>query len=261
MYSEANAVVIHHRDVCHSKNLLPQEPRPHNQYWIWFSLESPSHCPNLSLMDNLINLTMSYRADSDIFSPYGWIENPYRTLKFTIPIKTKLVAWVVSNWNLNSKRVQYYEQLKNYLNIDIYGKQHLPLPGDRHLEILSTYKFYFSFENSIHEDYITEKFWHNAFSSGCVPVVLGPPRANYERFVPGDAFIHVDDFSNPQELASYLLSLDKDEEKYKQYFNWRNTYTVPNRRIPLEVHYCKICEALKKAPSYRTKPSIEAWFK
>ncbi|CAJ0918685.1 unnamed protein product [Ranitomeya imitator] len=261
MYSSANAVVIHHRDVSRSKKQLPQEPRPSNQYWIWLSLESPSHCPNLSFMDNLMNLTMSYRTDSDIFAPSGWIEKHYGTVNFTIPKKTKLVAWAVSNWKVKSKRVQYYQQLKNYLHVDIYGRQHLQLPRDRHLEILSTYKFYLAFENSIHEDYITEKFWYNALYSGCVPVVLGPPRANYERFIPGDAFIHVDDFLNHQELASYLLSLDKDEEKYKQYFNWRNVYKLPKRERAWIVPYCKICEVLKKAAPYRTIPSIKAWFK
>ncbi|XP_073410527.1 3-galactosyl-N-acetylglucosaminide 4-alpha-L-fucosyltransferase FUT3-like [Dendrobates tinctorius] len=261
MYSSANAVVIHHRDVSRFKQQLPQAPRPSNQYWIWLSLESPSHCPNLSFMDNLINLTMSYRADSDIFTPYGWIEKQYGAVNFTIPKKTKLVAWAVSNWKVKSKRVQYYQQLKNYLHVDIYGRQHLQLPRDRHVETLSTYKFYLAFENSIHEDYITEKFWHNALYSGCVPVVLGPPRTNYERFIPGDAFIHADDFLNTQELASYLLSLDKDEEKYKQYFNWRKMYKLQKRERAWVVPYCKICEALKKAAPYRTIPSIKAWFK
>ncbi|KAM4017428.1 3-galactosyl-N-acetylglucosaminide 4-alpha-L-fucosyltransferase FUT3-like [Anomaloglossus baeobatrachus] len=261
MYSSANAVVIHHRNVRHSKEQLPQEPRPPNQYWIWFSNEPPSHCPNLSFMDNLINLTMSYRADSDIFTPYGWIEKHYGTENFNIPKKTKLVAWAVSNWKPKSERVQYYEQLKNHLHVDIFGKKHLNLPKNRQIETLSAYKFYFAFENSIHEDYISEKFWYNALASGCVPVVLGPPRANYERFVPGDAFIHVDDFSSPRELASYFLSLDKDEEKYKQYFNWRKIYKLRKREISWVVPYCKICKVLKEAPSYRTIPSIEAWFK
>ncbi|XP_073410525.1 3-galactosyl-N-acetylglucosaminide 4-alpha-L-fucosyltransferase FUT3-like [Dendrobates tinctorius] len=261
MYSSANAVVIHHRNVSHSKEQLPQAPRPPNQYWIWFSNEPPSHCSNLSFMDNLINLTMSYRTDSDIFTPFGWIEKHYGAVNFTIPKKTKLVAWAVSNWKRQSKRVQYYEQLKNYLHVDIYGRKHLYLTKKEQIETLSTYKFYLAFENSIHEDYISEKFWYNVLSSGCVPVVLGPPRANYERFIPGDAFIHVDDFSSPEELASYLLRLDKDEEKYKQYFNWRNVYKPWKKEISWVMPYCKICKVLKEAPSFRTIPSIEAWFK
>ncbi|XP_069824386.1 4-galactosyl-N-acetylglucosaminide 3-alpha-L-fucosyltransferase FUT6-like [Dendropsophus ebraccatus] len=263
MYSQAHAVVLHHRDVCGSKEQLPQAPRPSNQYWIWFSLESPSHCPNPAFMNNVINLTMSYRADSDIFTPYGWIEKHNGSVNFAIPKKTRLVAWAVSNWNPSSKRVWYYQRLKKYLHVDVYGMHHLDLPrhNNTQSQTFSTYKFYFAFENSIHEDYITEKLWINALFSGCVPVVLGPPRANYERFIPGDAFIHVDDFSSPQELASYLLSLDADEEKYKKYFSWRLKYQLPEQEPPWVVPYCKICKALKEAPSFRTIPSIEAWFK
>ncbi|KAM3919380.1 4-galactosyl-N-acetylglucosaminide 3-alpha-L-fucosyltransferase FUT6-like [Leptodactylus fuscus] len=252
---------MRHRDVCSSRKQLPQGRRPSKQYWIWFNRESPSHSPNLSFMDNLINLTMSYRADSDIFSPYGQLEEQNGTVNFTIPKKTKLAAWAISNWNPYSKRVQYYEQLKKYLKVDIYGKKNLQLPRDSHLQTISTYKFYFAFENSIHEDYITEKLWSNALYAGSVPVVLGPPRSNYERFIPRDAFIHVDDFTSPRELASYLLKLDKDEEKYKQYFNWRSMFQVSKMEISWMDNYCKICKALKEAPSYRTIPSIKAWFK
>ena len=39
---------------------------------------------------------------------------------------------------------------------------------------ISRHKFYLAFENSIHcNDYISEKFWRNALSSGAVPVVYG----------------------------------------------------------------------------------------
>ncbi|KAG8547154.1 hypothetical protein GDO81_028977 [Engystomops pustulosus] len=261
LYSSAHAVVLFHRDVCTTKTQLPQTPRPSNQRWVWFNNESPSHCPNLAIMNNLINLTMSYRVDSDIFAPYGWIEKHNTTINFTIPKKTKLAAWAISNWNPNSRRVKYYGELKNHLQVDIYGRLHLNMPRDTQPELLSTYKFYFAFENSIHVDYITEKFWYNALYSGCVPVVMGPPRENYERFIPRDAFIHVDDFSSPQELASYLLSLDKDEEKYKQYFNWRSQYYVPLQDDPWTVSYCRVCKALKDAPTFRTIASIEKWFK
>ena len=41
--------------------------------------------------------------------------------------------------------------------------------------IISTYKFYLAFENSIHcTDYISEKFWRNSLKTGAVPVVFGP---------------------------------------------------------------------------------------
>ncbi|KAM4618078.1 4-galactosyl-N-acetylglucosaminide 3-alpha-L-fucosyltransferase FUT6-like [Discoglossus pictus] len=260
LYSGANAVVFHHRDVYHSKNQLPQMPRPSNQYWIWFNLESPTHSPNLGIMNNIINLTASYRADSDIFCPYGWLDKNTDVHNFTIPEKTKFVAWVVSNWNPNNLRVKYYEELRKYIPIDVYGRNRMQLPRANHTSVISTYKFYLAFENSLHQDYITEKLWKNSLTSGTVPVVLGPPRENYERFIPPDSFIHVNDFKTPKELADYLLKLDKDNAKYQEYFKWRSIFH-PTPSISWVTHYCKMCKALKEAPSYRTIPSIAKWFK
>nr|DBA17283.1 TPA: hypothetical protein GDO54_002757 [Pyxicephalus adspersus] len=260
MYLIANAVVIHHRDIS-TKAQLPPMPRPLNQYWVWFNMEPPEHLHKLSLMDNIINLTMSYKSDSDIFTPYGWLKSNNGAENFTIPSKSRLVAWIVSNWKQKHKRVQYYNKLKNYLQIDVYGKHNLPLPRKDHFVTLSKYKFYLAFENSIHEDYITEKLWYNAFYAGAVPVVLGPSRKNYERFIPPDSFIHVDDFSSAQELAAYLLSLDKDDQRYRQYFNWRSRYMPVEKRKTWITEYCKVCKALKEAPAYRSIPSIAEWFK
>ncbi|XP_018422676.1 PREDICTED: galactoside 3(4)-L-fucosyltransferase-like [Nanorana parkeri] len=259
LYNTANAVVFHHRDVCGSRKQMPQMPRPEGQYWVWFNLESPSHSPNLSFMDKLINLTMSYRSDSDIFTPYGWLEKIEVAENYTISNKSQLVAWIVSNWNPSSRRVKLYNDLKNHIPIDVYGRQHLPLARESIHMVISKYKFYLSFENSIHTDYITEKLWRTAFLSGSVPVVLGPPRENYERFIPSDSFIHVDDFPSAKELASYLLELDRNDQKYQEYFKWRSKLR-PVANVSWIVHYCHACVELQNAPPYRTIFSLGKWF-
>ncbi|XP_053304856.1 4-galactosyl-N-acetylglucosaminide 3-alpha-L-fucosyltransferase FUT6-like [Spea bombifrons] len=259
LYKSSDAVIFHHRDVCYSRKQMPEIPRPPGQYWVWFNLESPSHSPNLAFMDNLINLTMSYRSDSDIFTPYGWLEKNDAIQNFTIPKKSMLVAWVVSNWNPQSQRVHFYEELKKYIQIDIYGRQHKPLASGNMQENLSQYKFYLAFENSQHRDYITEKLWRNALVSGTVPIVLGSSRENYEKFIPRDSFIHVDDFPSAKQLADYLLELDKDTQKYEQYFKWRSTWR-PNGDEGWATHYCKACRALKDAPPYRTIPTLVKWY-
>ncbi|XP_053149193.1 3-galactosyl-N-acetylglucosaminide 4-alpha-L-fucosyltransferase FUT3-like [Hemicordylus capensis] len=260
-YHKADAVIIHHRDVCYSPRQLPQGPRPPFQRWIWFNLEPPSNSPNLGFMDNKFNLTMSYRRDSDIFTPYGWLEVLTEPQNVTIPPKSKLVAWVISNWNPASQRVKYYKELKKYIQVDVYGQGHLPLPQDKQLSTLSQYKFYLAFENSIHEDYITEKLWKNSLLSGAVPVVCGPPRKNYERFLPPDAFIHIDDLPTAKELAFFLKELDKDETRYQSYFQWR-TWLEPIRDTPWSSHYCKACRALQTASiQFKTVPELSKWFK
>ncbi|KAL8177538.1 UNVERIFIED_CONTAM: hypothetical protein K2H54_011418 [Gekko kuhli] len=259
-YAKADAVVVRHRDACYSRN-LPPNPRPPSQRWIWFNLESPSHSPNLGFMDNRFNLTMSYRRDSGIFSPYGWLEVLDRPQNVTVPPKSKLVAWAISNWKSSSRRVQYYQELKKYIRVDVYGRQHLPLPQDKLLSTLTQYKFYLSFENSIHEDYITEKFWKNAFLSMAVPIVCGPPRKNYERFVPPDSFIHIDDFPSAQEMARFLQELDKDNVRYQSYFRWRS-WLKPVGEPGWGTHYCKACRALQKNHvQYTAVPELSKWFR
>ncbi|XP_053305108.1 3-galactosyl-N-acetylglucosaminide 4-alpha-L-fucosyltransferase FUT3-like [Spea bombifrons] len=259
LYQSADAVVIHHRDVSVSRDLLPPIPRPVRQYWVWFNLEAPSHSPNLAMMDNLINLTMSYKVDSDIFTPYGWLEKLDTPQNFIISVKSKLVAWVVSNWNRTYDRFQYYEKLKKYMDVDIYGRHHMPLSRQNLSHVLSKYKFYLAFENSKDKDYITEKLWNNAFMSGTVPIVMGPTRKNYERFIPKDSFIHVDDFSSPQDLANYILELDRDDKRYQAYFSWR-TWFQPVRVHTWATYYCKVCNALKVIQSYRSMPNLPEWF-
>ncbi|NXT92992.1 FUT3 fucosyltransferase, partial [Anhinga rufa] len=257
---KADAVIMHHRDVSKDVEELAQLPRPRSQRWIWFNLESPSHSPNLGAMDNLFNLTMSYRRDSDIFTPYGELQLLRQPQPFSIPPKTKLVAWVVSNWKAGSHRVKYYQELKKHITVDIYGKYHLPLPRDKLLPTVSQYNFYLAFENSQHEDYITEKVWGNALSSGTVPVVLGPPRENYERFLPPDSFIHVDDFASAEDLARYLLELSEDAERYQRYFQWRK-WLKPVVWAGWALHVCRACHFLQTTEArYRVVPDLSEWF-
>ncbi|NXC37823.1 FUT6 fucosyltransferase, partial [Penelope pileata] len=257
---KADAVIMHHRDVYRDGGKLAQLPRLPSQRWIWFNLESPSHSPNLRVMANLFNLTMSYRRDSDIFTPYGELQLLSQPQPFSIPPKTKMVAWVVSNWRESSQRVTYYKELKKHIAVDVYGQHHLPLPQDMLLPTVSQYNFYLAFENSQHEDYITEKLWKNALSSGTVPVVLGPSRKNYEHFLPPDSFIHVDDFASAGDLAQYLHELSRDTERYQRYFQWRK-WLKPVLRIGWAKEMCKACHFLQMTEaSYRVVPDLAGWF-
>ncbi|KAM9323924.1 3-galactosyl-N-acetylglucosaminide 4-alpha-L-fucosyltransferase FUT3-like [Gastrophryne carolinensis] len=259
LYNTADAVIMHHADIMHNKNSLPKEPRPNFQRWVWCNREPPMILTNVEMFDNVFNMTMSFRQDSDVFIPYGQLEALKEPQPFTIPYnKTMLVAWVVSKWYPGIRRISYYEELKKHINISMYGRQNQPLGWGEFHSALGQYKFYLSFENSMYKDYITEKLWRNAFGSWAVPVVLGTTRANYERFVPGDSFIHVDDFRNPKELADYLYELDKDDEKYLKYFTWRSRYIVKVFRWNFS--YCKACAVIKQSPKYQTIQNLSGWF-
>lgn len=69
---ESDAVIFHARDM--SITDMPPFRLPH-QRWIFYCLESPpySDFPGLLYTTNMFNWTMTYRADSDIPSPYGYV--------------------------------------------------------------------------------------------------------------------------------------------------------------------------------------------
>ncbi|KAM4696286.1 3-galactosyl-N-acetylglucosaminide 4-alpha-L-fucosyltransferase FUT3-like [Rhinophrynus dorsalis] len=260
LYNIADALVIHHVDIMDHQDLIPKQQRPRHQRWVWFNLEPPLIIRNLHILDNLFNMTMTFRQDSDIYRPYGRVELLKEPQNFTIPPKSKLVAWVVSKWYPGIRRTKYYNELKEYIPIDVYGKNRKKLSWDDFNSTLSQYKFYLAFENSAYKDYITEKFWRNAVGSWAVPVVLGTSRSNYEQFVPRDSFIHVDDFPSAKELADFLLKLDKDDESYKKYFKWRSHYQVRIEDRGWSYHYCMACKGLKQATDYQVIPSVAKWF-
>ena len=52
---------------------------------------------------------------------------------------------------------------------------------------------------------------------------MGARPADYEKAAPYKSYIHVDQFKGPRELAEYLVELDRDDQKYNDYFQvWKH---------------------------------------
>ena len=168
--------------------------------------------------------------------------------------------WVVSNCDFlygSVHRMNYVEEMvKAGLPVDRYGRcfqnkeEYTKLSND----ILSSYKFYLSFENALHcKDYMTEKFWCKGLAMGRVPVVWGPAKEDVARLAPTNSFIHTEDFDSPANLVKYLLYLDKNETAYREYFKWIEKPDNKSREIaqnysqPIEP---RICDFLKQNPRY-----------
>lgn len=94
--------------------------------------------------------------------------------------------------------------------------------GMRKIALLSGYKFALAFENSVRQDYLTEKALHPLLAA-TVPVLWGAPQA--DAFMPGGpgSYINALDFPSPQALARHLLALDRDPERYLRHFDWRTS--------------------------------------
>lgn len=209
--------------------------RKPNQRWVFVLIESPVHVPGSRFIsyNNLFNMSVTYKLSSDFMSHYSY--ETYNTWQLNENFdenqnfyqdKTEFAAIIVSNCGGSSGRLAYINEMRKYVKVDIYGNcgQACPktfsdgTPGDCKEIIAKKYKFFLSFENSICDEYITEKFFI-ALKFNIIPVVLGG--GNYENYIPKSGFINVLDYSSPKELSNYLKYLDSNQTAYNSYFKWK----------------------------------------
>ncbi|XP_004525866.1 alpha-(1,3)-fucosyltransferase C [Ceratitis capitata] len=276
-----DAVLFHAAEPYPFLQSVPSK-RAAQQHYVFALMEPPGETKHvLSDEGNFYNLTMSYRLDSDIVWPYQVIEDietgeavapAVHTKWRTVPGdwndtsvwqlwagKTRMAAWFVSHCETLSKREKLAAALQEHIDVDIYGKcgnLSCPYTSNECDELLDTrYKFYFSFENSLCNDYVTEKLY-NAMKRNVIPVVFGG--ADYSRFVPPNSVIDAEDYQNAEELAAYLRYLATHPEEYMRYFWWRQYY-----RLSYRSPYCDLCEKLHSVPfmqKSQTYTNIEKWW-
>ncbi|XP_056320446.1 4-galactosyl-N-acetylglucosaminide 3-alpha-L-fucosyltransferase 9-like [Danio aesculapii] len=267
LYNNSDAVIVYHRNISWDLSNLPPSPRPPFQKWIWLHLESPTNTKIIPGLENLFNHTLSYRQDADIPVRMRLKTRKKPADDFVIPKKDKLVCWIVSNNSPLtgvSARNRIYRELSRYIHVHLFGKAYSTyLDYKDYYPTLSSCKFYLSFENSIHKDYITEKI-NGPLAAGTVPVVLGPPRKNYENFIPGDAFIHVNDFLSVRSLARYLYMLHKNDIAYRRYFNWRKRLTPTPHLIEQTQEFilpiCTACDYIARHREYKEAHDLYDWY-
>ena len=269
----------------YSKEVEKIKRKPHHMF-IFYSTEPPELYgmpKNLSQFDGVFNRTMSYLSGSDFWQPYGRIDqlptapktnDQRRELidKFLksdynpASKKTKLAIWMVSTCDTPSNREKYVKSLQKYVPVDIISKKgrcggNETCPKDKHEAcyemIEQDYKFYLAFENSICNEYVTEKFFQY-MARNIVPVVLGG--ANYSAMAPEHSYINALDYT-PKELAEYLLLLDRNDHLYKEYFWWKNHYQVINTKKFSEKVFCELCAELHADPmESKSATGLHKWY-
>ncbi|XP_078124007.1 4-galactosyl-N-acetylglucosaminide 3-alpha-L-fucosyltransferase 9-like [Sander vitreus] len=266
LYSRAHGVLVFHRAIQDDLSNLPTSPRAKFQRWIWFNTDSPTNTRKIAGIQGLFNLTLSYRKDADIHVRWRLTLRKNTDEDFVLPKKERLLCWIVDSDDLRTKSGEgynYYRKLVKHIKVDVYDSSSAEFSkGENYFLTISSCKFYLSFENSIHRDYITETF-NGPLAAGTVPIVLGPPRSNYEDFAPGTSFIHVNDFPDAATLAEFLLKLDQNNTAYMRYFNWRPFYTA-RRHLTEENHefayaICQACYYVGMTNKYRVVPDLYKW--
>ena len=165
----------------------------------------------------------------------------------------KLAAWLVSNCGAKSQRDSLVENLKRHIPVDVFGAcSKRKCPETEHVScrdyLGQNYKFYLSFENSLCNEYVTEKFFL-AYQYNMVPVTFG--WANYSLYGPPGSYINALDYNSVEDLANYLSYLDKHDDEYLNYFNWRGKYNV--KSLTMNTVTCKVCQTLSNHMNTRRK--------
>lgn len=252
---EADAVVFHMPGIQETDPVLNKKQKKAGQLWVFWSMECELNYKWQQRPDiqELFDLTMTYQMDSDVPVPYFY--PPYLQMLKRVPKpKTGLINAFISSDVNESKRVAYLKELMSYMKVHSYGK----LFNNKKLEedegviskgrAMATYKFTIAFENAIAKDYVTEKLFHPLIV-GSIPVYLGAP--NVAEFLPGNhCYINVNDFASVKDLADYLLKLDKNDELFQQYMNWKNE--------PLREAFVATMESIYKHPMERVCKAVKA---
>uniref|UniRef100_A0A2P2HYD0 Fucosyltransferase n=2 Tax=Hirondellea gigas TaxID=1518452 RepID=A0A2P2HYD0_9CRUS len=251
---ELDAVIWHLRA---NDKSFPRKRSPHTFYVFWM-IESASYTyGNVAVYNGIFNWTMTYRLDSDIPRPYGIIQynkqgqnlSKFRQWNRTASGKGKIAAWFVSNCNTVSAREFLVQSIQKYMDVDVYGRCGKYKCKDRKTErcyemLARDYKFYLSFENSLCDDYITEKLFR--VLGYVVPVVYG---LGYERLnLPPKSYINALDFRSVKDLTDYLLYLHNNDTAYDEYLRWTyDDITIDRGFTSNRQPFCDLCERLHDA--------------
>ena len=257
-YSNADVVFFHARDMP-SMSILEdlKKNSKKGQYWMYFVLENPFNTPPTGPLNRLFELAMTYRHNSDFPFPYGRYvkRKPEDKEDYSLDVaksKSKQIAWMVSHCGTRrDKLAKYFEQ--HGLIIAVGGgcasqfQNRLQCSTRECTEEMSKYKFYFSAENNLCNQYITEKYWSNPFKINAVPIVLGGSNyADPQLAIPG-SFISALDFKTPKDLVEYIKKVDSNDTLYNSYFNWRKRYKLfQEKQWGCSYAMCNLCDHLKK---------------
>ncbi|CAB4067302.1 unnamed protein product [Lepeophtheirus salmonis] len=170
--------------------------------FIYYVNESPVHdCQfDFNLYDGVFNWTMDYLPNADIPSMY--------------------------DYKYGALGPNYCPDSPNPMRVDC--KKHFS----------PYYKFYFASENSLCNDYVTEKY----FQALRLPIVPVSPKA----------------------LAEYLTYLDKNDTAYAEYFQWKldGHYIVSSTAQEAKKTLCRLCDKLNNldhSPAYTSAEMNKYW--
>lgn len=104
--------------------------------------------------------------------------------------KPKRLSWITSGLSRlpgHRKRLAFLQRLRGTVDFDLYGRGFDAIPDK--WAALAPYRYSIAFENSVFDDYFTEKI-ADPIMAGALPLYYGSD--NLERYLPSGAFLRFD---------------------------------------------------------------------
>lgn len=189
-----------------------------------------------------------------------------KNYSFIFNQKEKSALWLVSHCTTSSKREKYIKEMQKYMEIDVVGlcnkngTVQCPKQTKGSCEDFLTrqYKFYLSFENSICNDYITEKAF-NWFTRDIVIVVRGA--RNYSKHLPTGTYVDSNDFETPKDMALFLNRLGSNKTEYTRILKRKDRFKVIDMGQHSQLSYCNLCYKLNNLNHNKDViPDIHQWW-
>lgn len=265
-------VVIYLAERMHYFPRLSVDTRSH-QKWLLMTRESPARWwfRWKPWVNGQFNGTMTYRHDSEVVAPYGTYykhETHQQSKDYTVNKTRGAFAYVSNCESDNYNRLDLMKRLKDYIDVDVFGScAGLQSPcqrGDWDCEekLHGSYRFFLSFENSLCEDYITEKFFQRLKSTSyLLPIAMGgSDLIQYTSIAPPDSFLHVYNFTSIASLGDYLRKLTNDNQMYNKYHTWREKYYIVPTDAHMESKDCRLCELANSKASMPVNHNLQSWW-
>ena len=178
------------------------------------------------------DIKISYRRDATI--PFPFICEGNLGLRVAemgqpdVPVgRDKITAGIISYCWCKWRR-RYIDELMKYMHIDQWGRCFRNTQGKfwktRHgsfeeekLKFLNKnrYKFLLAFENTVDDDYVTEKIYH-AYLTRSIPIFFGT-KAVYDLVPANTSLIYATNYT-PKELAQLIKRVASNDTLYSEYF-------------------------------------------
>ncbi len=199
--------------------------RSQKLYSVAYSMEPSAYYPTQFDYVSNFDFEMSFRLSSDVPTIYfGYWMNLLKPVTDTPWEKREpAILFLASHCSSISGREKLVEMLQEHVRVDSLSQcmhnKDWPSDIDRSdkLAILRRYRVYLAAENSIEQDYVSEKVY-DGLIAGAVPVYLGAP--NIGKFVPENSVISVPKNFTREDIAKVAEVIKKIFTDKREYNKW-----------------------------------------